>query len=177
MKATHTFSTTVSCTVSQPTISTLQGEPLIHLQVEVPIALSADISFTDAVAGELIKLLTPLGLTIRTCFYIQSQATGQTIQLGTVHLTTIADVFTYRATLTLESPGELSLFSAETCQVGAIVQVSSSSIPTPSLMRGCIEVEMSAKPVMLDPLADFPAPLAVTQPKVCRKRGSRSQNT
>jgi hypothetical protein len=94
--------------------------------------------FSDQANGEFAKLLMAANLSIRVTFHAQPTKPDREFELGSVTLTTIADVLTYTATLMLDTMP--TYFATDkSYQIGAIVRVGSDPFSIPSLIRGFVE--------------------------------------
>lgn len=143
MNAAQTISATLDCTLSNLEIHATNTSLSHSLQWHDLLNLSVDITFSDRVNGELLKVLIPLGLSIKTTFLAISHSSGQAIQLGDAVLSTQANVLTYTAQLTVESLAQAGLQSDQHYQIQAIVRVGNSPFCIPSLLRGTVERSLS----------------------------------
>lgn len=141
MNMTQTFSTALSCTIADLTLSDQNDVPLAQWQVGKPVKLSTTLIFSDQANGVLANLLMAANLNIRITFHAQPTKPDREIELGSVTLTTIADVLTYTATLTLDAMP--TYFAADkSYQIGAVVRVGNDPFSVPSLIRGFVEGPM-----------------------------------
>ncbi|MBW4521332.1 MAG: hypothetical protein KME16_16740 [Scytolyngbya sp. HA4215-MV1] len=135
----QTFSTSLHCTLSDLELRSLSGAAIALIPKDESLQLSATLTLGDAVNGELVRLLLPLKLTIRAIFYAKPHSPKPELQLGSVTLQTIADVWQYVPSLTIADPAAIGLLADETYQLGVMVSVGASTIAIPSLMRGYAE--------------------------------------
>jgi hypothetical protein len=143
MNATQTISATLNCNLSNLEIRQA-NESLNHpSKWHDSFNFSVDIEFSDRVNGELLKLLMPLGLSIKTAFLAVSLSSGQEIQLGDTVLNTQANVLTYTPQLMVESLTRAGLQSGQSYQLQAVVRVGNSPFCIPSLLRGTVERSLS----------------------------------
>jgi hypothetical protein len=136
MNQSQTFSTALTCTISDLEIEGTDGSPILRLEKGISFQLKATITFSDGVEGEFASLLMPAGLAIRTTFYAKSEQPGSLIELGTVLLHTETDQLRYTAIATVSDPIAVGLHTEYPYQILASVRVGTAPFASPSLMRG-----------------------------------------
>jgi hypothetical protein len=182
MNATQTISATLNCTLSNLEIRQA-NESLNHAAKWYDsLNFSVDVEFSDRVNGELLKLLMPLGLYVKTAFLAVSLSSGQEIQLGDTVLNTQANISTYTAQLMVENLAKAGLQSGQAYQLQAVVRVGNSPFCIPSLLRGSVERSLALENECEDKqpdeqLSEGTKPNSTSEPVTPKPKSTRRKTT
>jgi hypothetical protein len=142
MTVEQSIATPLKCTISDLEICLIGSANPVSKQEEI-FDLSVNIRFDDEVNRELVKLLMPLGLTIKTTFLLKDVKSKQENYLGEVLLTTVSDTSIYTPRLLVQNSA--ISFQSSDLVLTAIVRVGNSPFCIPSILRGTLEKPLTVE--------------------------------